>query len=285
MSARQKSPTDLGRAEGREDLDVDLATTKMMARREAGIGWMIFNQPEKHNAVSYEMWAAVPKIIAAFEADPQVRVIVVAGAGERAFVSGADISEFESRRGSEDAVKTYDAAGEAAHHALTSAQKPTIAMIRGICIGGGLGVALMTDIRVCTPDSVFAVPAAKLGLGYRFAGIKRLVDVVGPAFAKEIFFTARKFGAEDARIMGLVNRVVPAADLLDFVTDLAATIGANAPLTIRAAKLAINAAVEDGEHRQLDGVDAAIKACFASADYVEGRRAFMEKRKPVFKGR
>jgi enoyl-CoA hydratase len=264
---------------------VDLGTSKMIARSEAGIGWMLFNQPEKHNAVSYEMWAAVPKIMAAFEADPQVRVIVLAGAGERAFVSGADISEFESKRGSEDAVKIYDAAGDAANTALTSAQKPTIAMIRGICIGGGLGVALTTDIRVCTPDSVFAVPAAKLGLGYRFGGIKRLVDVVGPAFAKEIFFSARKFTAEDARIMGLVNRVVPAGELLGFVTDLASTIGANAPLTIRAAKLAINAAVEDGERRRLDVVDAAIKACFASADYVEGRRAFMEKRKPVFKGR
>jgi enoyl-CoA hydratase/carnithine racemase len=264
---------------------VDLGTTKMIARTEGGIGWMIFNQPEKRNAVSYEMWLAVPKIMAAFEADPNVRVIVLAGAGEQAFVSGADISEFEKKRGSEDAIKVYDAAGEAAHAALIGALKPTVTMIRGICIGGGLGIALTTDIRICSSDSVFAVPAARLGLGYRYSGIRRLVDVVGPAFAKEIFYTAGKFTAEDARIMGLVNRVVPPAELEAKVRALATTISANAPLTIKAAKMAINAAAEDPERRGLDAVNAAVKACFASADYIEGRRAFMEKRKPAFQGR
>jgi len=263
---------------------VDLGTTKMIARKEGGIGWMIFNQPEKRNAVSYEMWQAVPKIMAAYEADPEVRVIVLAGAGEQAFVSGADISEFEKKRGSEDAIKVYDAAGEAAHASLVGASKPTVSMIRGICIGGGLGIALTTDLRICSSDSVFAVPAARLGLGYRYSGIKRLVDVVGPAFAKEIFYTAGKFTAEDARIMGLVNRVVAPAELEARVRALASTIGANAPLTIKAAKMAINAAVEDPERRGFEAINAAIKACFASADYIEGRRAFMEKRKPVFKG-
>ena len=263
---------------------MDIGTTKMIARKDGNIGWMIFNQPEKHNAVSYEMWLAVPKIMAAFEADPEVRVIVLAGAGERAFVSGADISEFESKRGAAEAVKAYDEAGEAANVALTGASKPTIAMIRGICIGGGLGIALTTDLRICSDNSVFAVPAARLGLGYRYPGIKRLVDVVGPAFAKEIFFTAGKFTAEDARIMGLINRVVPAAELETRVRALASAIGDNAPLTIKAAKMAINAAVADPDRRQIDAVNAAVKACFASSDYIEGRRAFMEKRKPVFKG-
>jgi enoyl-CoA hydratase len=263
---------------------VDIGTTKMIARKDGNIGWMIFNQPEKHNAVSYEMWLAVPKIMAAFEADPEVRVIVLAGAGERAFVSGADISEFESKRGAAEAVKAYDEAGEAANVALTGASKPTIAMIRGICIGGGLGIALTTDLRICSDNSVFAVPAARLGLGYRYPGIKRLVDVVGPAFAKEIFFTAGKFSAEDARIMGLINRVVPAAELEARVRALASTIGDNAPLTIKAAKMAINAAVADPDRQQMDAVISAVKACFASSDYIEGRRAFMEKRKPVFKG-
>jgi len=264
---------------------MDTGTPKMIARKDGGIGWMIFNQPEKHNAVSYEMWAAVPRIMADFEADAGVRVIVLTGAGEKAFVSGADISEFEAKRSAEDNIKVYDAAGEAAQRALIEAGKPTIAMIRGICIGGGLAIALNTDIRICSANAVFAVPAARLGLGYKYPGIRRLVDIVGPAFAKEIFFTAGKFSAEDARIMGLVNRVVPEPELEERVRALAAAIAANAPLTVKAAKLAIDAAVTDSERRRMAEVDAAIKACFASEDYVEGRRAFMEKRKPVFRGR
>src|SRR5882672_4943628 len=230
---------------------MDLGTTKMIARTEGGIGWMIFNQPEKHNAVSYEMWLAVPKIMAAFEADPAVRVIVLAGAGEKAFVSGADISEFEKKRDTADAIKVYDDAGNAAHAAMNAALKPMISMIRGICIGGGLAITLSTDLRICSSDSVFAVPAAKLGLGYRYGGIKRLVDIVGPAFAKEIFFSASRFTAEDARIMGLVNRVVPTPELESYVRTFATTIGGNAPLTIKAAKMAIDAAVQDPERRRM----------------------------------
>jgi enoyl-CoA hydratase len=264
---------------------VNPGTTKMIARKEGGIGWMIFNQPEKHNAVTLDMWAAVPRIIADFEADPQVRVIVLAGAGEKAFVSGADISEFDAKRDTEDAIRRYDAVGDQADEALLGASKPTITMIRGICYGGGLGIALTTDLRICSSDATFAIPAARLGVGYGYDGIRRLVDIVGPAFAKEIFFSAGRFTAEDARIMGLVNRVVAPAELESYVTRFASTISANAPLTMKAAKLAVDAAVEDAQSRRMQRVEDAIKACLGSNDYVEGRRAFMQKRKPAFTGR
>ncbi len=264
---------------------MDTGTPKMIAKKEDGIGWMIFNQPEKHNAVSYSMWVAIPKIMADFEADPAVRVIIMTGAGEKAFVSGADISEFEEKRGSEEAVKIYNAAGDHASEVISGASKPVIAMIRGLCVGGGVALALNADIRICGTDSYFAVPAARLGLGYRYSGLKRLVDLVGPSFAKEIFFTAGRFTAEEARGMGLVNRVVPPAEVEGVTRAMAARIVDNAPLTVKAAKMAANAAIRDESQRDLAAIDRAVAECFASSDYVEGRRAFMEKRKPRFQGR
>jgi len=264
---------------------MDIGTTKMIAKKEGGVGWMIFNQPEKRNAVSFEMWTAIPKIIKAFEDDPEVRCIVLAGAGDKAFVSGADISEFEKRRSSPEDVKIYNAAGDDAAAVIQATTKPTIAMIRGICIGGGLGMALNTDIRIATDDTVFAVPAARLGLGYRYGAMKRLVDVVGPSYAKEIFFTARKFNAQEALQMGLVNRVVPSADLESYVKDYTDRIAENAPLTMKTAKMAVDAIITDESARNRAAVDEMVTVCFASEDYTEGRRAFMEKRKPRFQGR
>jgi enoyl-CoA hydratase/carnithine racemase len=207
-------------------------TDKILSRKEGGVGYLIFNNPERHNAVSLEMWDAASGILADFAADNAIRVVVLTGAGGKAFVSGADISKFESERSSKDAIDRYNAAVDQANTAVYEFPKPTIAMIRGYCIGGGVGLALCCDLRICSDNSKFGVPAAKLGLGYGFKGIKKLVDVVGPSFAKEIFFTARQFTAAEALQMGLVNRVLPDAEVEKYVKDYAETISGNAPLTV-----------------------------------------------------
>jgi enoyl-CoA hydratase len=264
---------------------METGTAKMLAVKRDGVGWMTFNQPDKHNAVSLDMWQAIPRIMAAFEGDPDVRVIVLHGAGDKAFVSGADISEFETKRSDTQSVEIYNTAVDVANEAIAAAKKPTISMISGICYGGGLGLALTTDLRFAAHGSAFAVPAAKLGLGYGYVGIKRLADVVGPSFAKEIFFTARKFSTDEALAMGLINRAVPPAELQGYVDALASTIAGNAPLTIAVAKQAINAVAGDHSQQELEAIATAVDGCFTSQDYQEGREAFMEKRKPQFKGR
>ncbi|WP_372621783.1 enoyl-CoA hydratase [Falsiroseomonas sp.] len=258
---------------------------KMLARKADGIGWMTFNNPERHNAVSMEMWQAAERILTDFIADDAVRVVVVTGAGGKAFVSGADISKFESERSSEEAVNAYQAQTAKVYDLLYACPKPTIAMIQGHCIGGGTALAVCCDLRICGETASFGVPAAKLGLGYPISGLRKLVDVVGPSFAKEIFFTAKRWTSEEARIMGLVNRVVPNDKLEEFVVGYATTIAGNAPLTVASSKAIINEAVKDRGAADEAMCDRLVKACFASEDYVEGRRAFMEKRKPQFKGR
>lgn len=260
-----------------------LRTDKMLAHVEDGVGWITFNQPEKRNAVSLEMWEAVPEIIDDFVSN-DVRVVVLKGAGDKAFVSGADISEFEKVRSTPEQIATYEAATGGSHAALNSLEIPIIAMIRGFCIGGGLAIALSADIRITADDGQFGVPAAKLGLGYGYGGIKELMNLVGPSFAKEIFFTGGRFTAAEAETMGLVNRVVAVEDLESTVTALAQTIAGNAPLTVKAAKAAINEGTKNPDDRDLDRIAAMVEACFNSEDYKEGRRAFMEKRKPVFRG-
>lgn len=259
-------------------------TDKMLSRKEGRVGYVVFNNPERHNAVSLDMWQATVGILDDFAKDDEVRVVVLTGAGTKAFISGADISKFGSERATMEAVQNYNKFTEQTYAKVHEFPKPTIAMIRGYCIGGGLGLAVSCDMRICADNSRFAVPAAKLGLGYDYPGLKRLIDVVGASFAKEIFFTARQFDAEEARIMGLANRIVPEAELESFVKGYADTIASNAPLTVGSVKYIVGEALKDESARNLKGMAESVRRCFASKDYVEGRTAFMEKRKPVFTG-
>ena len=260
-------------------------TSKMLAEKDGAIGRLIFNNPARHNAVSLEMWQAVAQIMDDFEQDDRVRVIVLSGAGGKAFVSGADISEFKERRATEEAAAAYAKVSESARLKLNDTLKPTIAMIRGYCIGGGLATALACDIRIAAEGSRFGIPAAKLGLGYAYDGIKKLIDMVGPAFAREIFYTARQFTAEEALQMGLINRLVPSDELESYTKSYCDMIAGNAPLTVKSAKVAVREALKPESERDLDLCKRLVAECFASEDYTEGRTAFMEKRRPAFKGR
>lgn len=259
---------------------------KILSRKEGQIGTITINNPERHNAMSLEMWEAVGKAVEDFTRDEGVRVVVVTGAGGKSFMSGADISKFESERSSAEGVARYNAARDATDKALAYCPKPTIAMIRGYCLGGGLGFALCCDLRICTDKSTFGIPAAKLGLGYGYEGVRKLTDLVGPSFAKEIFYTGRQFKAAEAETMGLVNRVLPDAEgaLEAYVAEYSEMIAGNAPITVDGVKFIVSQTLKDPDKRDLGACDAWVQRAFTSDDYKEGRRAFMEKRKPNFTG-
>ena len=258
---------------------------ELITRRENGVGWVIFSNPAKFNAVSHDMWTALPKAIAGFDADPEVRLIVITGDGDKAFISGADISQFEKARGSAEAQAIYNQAVVAAYEAPVLCSKPVVAKIRGICMGGGLGLAAACDVRIAAADAVFRMPAGRLGLGYNYTGIRRFVQILGAANTSDIFFSARKFDAADALGMGFVNRVVPVADLDREFAAYCEMLAENAPLTLAAAKFAIRQTGIDSAERDLEQAARMIETCFNSEDYREGRRAFMEKRKPNFQGK
>ncbi len=261
------------------------ATDKMLARKDGRVGTMIFNNPERHNAVSLDMWQAASRILDDFARDDEVRVVVLTGAGGKAFVSGADISKFDDERSTREAVERYNTATERIYSTVYAFPKPTIAAVQGYCIGGGLGLAVTCDLRFCTQGSRFALPAARLGLGYGFNGLQRFINTIGPTHTKDIFFSARQFGADEALKMGIVSRVLPDGELEAFVKEYAGNIAANAPLTVSAIKQITTEVLKPEGERDHARAAELVARCFASQDYIEGRTAFMEKRKPNFTGK
>ena len=261
------------------------STERIKAWLEGQVLHIRFNNPARHNALSLDMWEAVPLLLAKAEQDDNVRMVVFSGEGDKAFISGADISQFEDLRAQKEAVTRYEQLAEAALQGIYEFAKPTVACIRGYCIGGGVNVAICCDLRVASSNSVFSVPASRLGLGYRYSAMKNLTQLVGPGYAKDIFFTGRRLDAAEALRIGLVNRVAEAAGLPALLAEYTNAITTGAPLTIKAGKRIIQEVLKPDTDFDADMCRRLILDCFESEDYAEGRRAFMEKRKPVFKGK
>ncbi|MET0963012.1 MAG: enoyl-CoA hydratase [Noviherbaspirillum sp.] len=260
-------------------------TERVQAWTESSTLHIRFNNPARHNALSVDMWEAVPALLAQAEQDDAIRLVVFSGAGEKSFVSGADISQFEDMRAAREAVKHYEAMAENALMSIYRCAKPTLASIQGFCIGGGVNVAISCDIRIAADNSIFSIPAARLGLGYRYSALKNLVDLVGVGAAKDLFFTGRKINVQEAKSMGLISRVCAPAELPALLAEYTSAMAENAPITVHAGKAIIAEILKPSPDLDMDLCRQLIRDCFESEDYAEGRRAFMDKRKPVFKGK
>ncbi|MGC2086942.1 MAG: enoyl-CoA hydratase [Bradyrhizobium sp.] len=267
------------------ELETSFADGKILKRSNGGVGIVTFNNPEKRNAVSLDMWEGLGHALTELRDDANVRVVVLTGAGDKAFVSGADISQFEKNRHNAEASADYSRRSAAQRALLADYPKPTIACIRGFCLGGGLQIAMLADMRFAAEDSQFGIPAAKLGIAYGYDGLRNLVSLIGPSQARLLMYTGARIGSAEALRIGLVDRVMADDDLISATSEIAHTIANNAPLAVGAAKLTIAEVLKDESRRDMNAIKQAGIACMDSEDFREGRRAFMEKRKPLFKGR
>src|SRR5712672_4333933 len=267
-----------------KNTDKSHADGKILQSITDGVGVITFNNPEKRNAMSLDMWEGLGSALVELRDDPEVRVVIMVGAGDKAFVSGADTSQFEKTRHNAAASEEYSKKSAAQRALLADYPKPTIACIRGFCLGGGMQVAMLTDIRMASDNGQFGIPAAKLGIAYGYDGLKNLVSLVGPSWARLLMYTGMRIDSAEAMRIGLVDRVVPDTELWNATSEIARAISGNAPLAIKAAKITIAQVLKDPDKRDMDAIKAAGIACMDSEDFREGRRAFMEKRKPEFRG-